>query len=147
MKPDHTHHTHPTNGRPADGRHAGETRSVAMIVLPSGHAVQVIGHAGSETCDHELYDCPACGSDLVEPTAWAQAPEGRWSLALRCPNCGRSESGTFSTDQVERLESHLDTGLAGMITDLQQLARANMAADAELFLNALHAGYVLPEDF
>ncbi len=128
-------------------QHAHQTDSVGIIVLPSGQAIRVIRRNAPEPCERELYDCPACGSDLVEPTRWAQAPAGQWSLALRCPNCGRCESGTFSAAQVERLEDHLDTGLGEMIADLQQLTRANMAADVDRFLEALKAGYILPEDF
>lgn len=128
-------------------QHPHQTDSVGIIVLPSGQAIRVIRHGAAEPCERDLYDCRACGSDLVEPTEWVQVPGGQWSLALRCPNCGRCESGTFSAAQVERLEDHLDNGLGEMITDLQQLTRANMAADVDRFLGALEAGYILPEDF
>ena len=128
-------------------QHAHQTDSVGIIILPSGQAIRVIRHGAPEPCERDLCDCRACGSDLVEPTEWAPVPGGQWLLALRCPNCGRCESGTFSAAQVERLEDHLDNGLGEMITDLQQLARANMAADVDRFLGALEAGYILPEDF
>jgi hypothetical protein len=79
--------------------------------------------------------------------AWSETADSRWDLVLECPNCGRSESGTFTRLQVEKLEDHLDEGLTEMIADLQRLTQANMAADVDRFVSALDAGFILPEDF
>ncbi len=122
-------------------------QSVRQVVLPSGRMIEVVHFHDTATDSRVLSDCPACGSDLVQPLAWSQAADGRWNLLLECPNCRRSEAGTFARTQVERLEDHLDEGLTTMITDLQQMAQANLIADIERFTRALQADQILPEDF
>lgn len=124
------------------GKHA-----VRRIVLPSGRTIEVIRFQDADAERRELHACPGCNSDLVQPMAWSETTDGRWDLVLECPNCGRSESGTFTRLQVERLEDHLDEGLTEMIADLQRLTQANMAADVDRFVAALDAGLILPEDF
>lgn len=124
------------------GNHA-----VRRIVLPSGRTIEVIRFNDVDAEQRELHVCPSCESDLVQPMAWSETADGRWDLRLECPNCGRSESGTFTRLQVEKLEDHLDEGLTEMIADLQRLTQANMAADVERFAGALAAGLILPEDF
>jgi hypothetical protein len=124
------------------GKHA-----VRRIVLPSGRTIEVIRFHDGDAEQRELHSCPGCRSDLVQPMAWSETPDGRWDLMLECPNCGRSESGTFTRLQVERLEDHLDEGLTEMIADLQRLTQANMAADVDRFVAALDANFILPEDF
>jgi ribosomal protein L37AE/L43A len=121
--------------------------AVRRIVLPSGRTIEVIRFKDVDADRRELHVCPSCESDLVQPMAWSETPDGRWDLALECPNCGRSESGTFTRLQVEKLEDHLDEGLTEMIADLQRLTQANMAADVDRFVAALDAGFILPEDF
>lgn len=124
------------------GKHA-----VRRIVLPSGRTIEVIRFHEVDAERRELQTCTGCKSDLVQPMAWSETPDGRWDLVLECPNCGCSESGTFTRLQVERLEDHLDEGLTEMIADLQRLTQANMAADVDRFVSALDAGFILPEDF
>ena len=124
------------------GKHA-----VRRIVLPSGRTIEVIRFNDANVDGRELHACQGCGSDLVQPIAWSETPDGRWDLMLECPNCGRSETGTFTRLQVERLEDHLDEGLTEMIADLQRLTQANMAADVDRFVSALDSGLILPEDF
>jgi hypothetical protein len=121
--------------------------AVRRIVLPSGRTIEVIRFNDADTDRRELNICTGCQSDLVQPMAWSETSDGRWDLMLECPNCGRSESGTFTRLQVEKLEDHLDEGLTEMIADLQRLTQANMAADVDRFVLALDAGFILPEDF
>jgi hypothetical protein len=122
-------------------------QAVRRIVLPSGRTVEVIRFTDVDDERRELHLCRSCESELVQPVNWSETADGRWDLILECPNCGRTESGTFTRLQVERLEDHLDEGLTEMIADLQRLTRANMAADVDRFVAALDAGLILPEDF
>ncbi len=125
-----------------------ENRAIRRIVLPSGRAIEVIRFNNRADEDRrELQVCPRCGSDLVQPLSWSETADGRWNLMLECPNCGHCESGSFARRQVERLEDHLDQGLTEMISDLQRLTKANMAADVDRFVAALDSGLILPEDF
>jgi hypothetical protein len=122
-------------------------QAVRRILLPSGRTIEVIRFNDVDAERRELHLCHSCESDLVQPVNWSETADGRWDLILECPNCGRTESGTFTRLQVERLEDHLDEGLTEMIADLQRLTQANMAADVDRFVAALDAGLILPEDF
>jgi hypothetical protein len=124
-----------------------ENHTVRRIVLPSGRAIEVVRFHEADGDVRDLHVCPACVSDLVQPISWSETVDGNWDLLLECPNCGRSESGTFTQLQVERLEDRLDEGLTDMITDLHKLTQANMTADVERFVSALDTGLILPEDF
>ena len=124
------------------GRH-----SVRRIVLPSGRCIEVVRFHEDEHRTRDLHVCAECESPLVQPIAWAEASGQRWDLTLACPNCGWSETGTFSRAQIDRLEEHLDDGLAEMLDDLQRLTQANMTLELERFSAALQADLILPEDF
>jgi len=119
--------------------------AVRKIVLPSGRQIEIVTFSDDNV--RQLNLCLHCGSDLVQPVAWSETGDGRWDLLLECPNCTRSESGTFSRLQVEQLEERLDEGLAAMLTDLQRLSQANMSSDVDRFVAALNADMILPEDF
>jgi hypothetical protein len=121
--------------------------TIRRIVLPSGRSIEVIRFNEENAATRELHICPSCVSDLVQPLSWAETADARWRLTLECPNCGWTEHGTYERTQVERLEDRLDEGLADMISDLQRLTQANMAADVDRFIGALEADLILPEDF
>ncbi len=124
-----------------------EDHGVKRILLPSGRSIEVVRFGETAKPARQLHLCPGCASDLVQPVAWSEQPESRWQLTLECPNCGRTEEGTFDRAQVESLEDRLDDGLCKMITDLQRLVHANMSDDVERFVTALNADQILPEDF
>ena len=104
-------------------------------------------HDTEEPTRHGLHVCADCRSDLVQPVAWAECSDDRWELTLHCPNCGWSADGVYARDDVDQLEEKLDEGLADMLRDLQRLTQANMAEEIDRFVSALHADYILPEDF
>ena len=97
--------------------------------------------------DTALHVCPSCASGLVYPTEWAESGRTHWSVFLRCPNCEWRGSGLYEQSEVERFDDELERGTAALTRDLRQLTRANMEDDVERFIVALHAEYVLPEDF
>lgn len=127
--------------------HSDQNHTVRRIVLPSGRSIEVIRFNEVAPSVRELHICPDCQSELVQPLSWSESAEGRWELTLECPNCGWWESGVYDRAQVERLEDRLDEGLADMISDLQRLTQANMAADVDRFIAALEADLIIPEDF
>jgi hypothetical protein len=127
--------------------HRDHHHTVRRIVLPSGRSIEVIRFNDAEPAVRELWVCPTCQSDLVQPLEWSECEAGRWELSLECPNCWRGEAGVYEREQVERLEDKLDEGLADMIGDLKRLSQANMAADVDRFTAALQADLILPEDF
>jgi hypothetical protein len=121
--------------------------SVRRIVLPSGRTIEVVRFHETEESTKGLHICPDCCSDLVQPVAWAEAPDEHWELTLECPNCGWITDGVYEREDVDRLEERLDEGLADMLRDLQRLTQANMAEQIDRFVAALHADLIVPEDF
>ena len=94
-----------------------------------------------------LHECLECDSDLVYPVDWTEAGSERWTVSLRCPNCEGVTTGTYGQDQVDAFDVELDAGVEALVRDLNELTRANMAADVERLVAAIHADAVLPEDF
>ena len=129
---------------------------VRRVVLPSGKTIEVVyieeQHLasfapleGEQATD--LHICSACDSELVYPTEWEEAGPTHWEVALRCPNCEWSGTGTFEQDVVERFDEELDRGTEALVRDLKRLMQANMEEDVERFVSALHDDHIVPEDF
>ena len=95
----------------------------------------------------DLHICPACASELVQPTDWAPAAGRRWLVDLRCPDCEWRGGGTYSQSIVDRFDEVLDDGTDAVLSDLTTLSRANMEDHVEKFVAALQADKILPEDF
>jgi hypothetical protein len=122
--------------------------SVRRILLPSGRSIEVLTfEETAERAPRSLHICPECESDLVQPVEWSEAPQQRWQLVLRCPNCDWLTDGVFEQAQVDQLEDRLDQGLSEMLRDLRRLTQANMAEEIDRFAAALQTDLVLPEDF
>jgi RNase P subunit RPR2 len=123
-------------------------RYVRKVTLPSGKTIEVISFdedlAPAQT---DLHVCPDCDSQLVYPVAWEEAARSRWQVSLRCPNCEWTLTDTFGEELIQRFDEMLDRGTEALVDDLRTLSRANMEHDVERFIAALHAEYVLPEDF
>src|SRR6202020_374289 len=108
------------------------------IVPPSGRSIEVVRFGEGNHATRGLHVCPDCGSELVQPIDWSEAPEDCWNLILNLPNCDWYIEGLYTADQVRELEDRLDEGLADMLRDLQRLTQANMADQIDRFVTALH---------
>jgi len=97
--------------------------------------------------DEDLHICPGCGSNLVHPVDWAPAAGRRWSVDLRCPECEWTGAGTYSQAVVDRYDEVLDDGTEAILEDLRVLSQANMQEHVDVFVAALEADQILPEDF
>jgi hypothetical protein len=127
---------------------ADHKRYVRKVTLPSGKTIEVISFDDDlAPAQRDLHVCPECDSQLVYPVAWEEAEASRWEVSLRCPNCEWALTDIFEEDLIQRFDETLDRGTEALVSDLRTLARANMEADVERFVDALHAEYVLPEDF
>jgi hypothetical protein len=105
---------------------------------------------GSAAPPHPTDDmtiCPCCGRDFVYPVDWAPAGKHRWSVALRCPECEWVGGGVYDQQLVDRFDDALDTSMQSILHDLEVLTRANMQERIEVFVEALQADLILPEDF
>ncbi len=78
---------------------------------------------------------------------WEPAGRHGWSISLRCPECEWRDEGVFSQEIADRFDDALDASTQTVLEDYQSLVRANMENDVKLFLKALEADLILPEDF
>jgi len=120
---------------------------VRRVILPSGKTIDVVSFDDLAPAGEDLHVCPNCSSELVYPIAWEEADRASWEVTLRCPNCEWSVIGIFEDETIQRFDDTLDRGTEALVSDLRQLARANMEEAVERFSAALYAGHVLPEDF
>lgn len=125
------------------------SHQVKRVVLPSGKTIEVVYFKDSADSEPEqdLHLCLACGSHLVYPTAWDEAGQESWRVALRCPECESVREGVFSQATVDAFDEELELGTDALTADLRSLCRANMSEEIERFAAALEAGAILPEDF
>jgi hypothetical protein len=126
---------------------------IKSIILPSGRRVDVVSYvqesASSKGCRHgsALANCPACGHDRVQPTHWSEVGTSHWRVNLRCPDCEERREAIFGQTELDAFDVALDEGTRSVCSDLDLLARANMADDIDRFTKALNAGHIAPEDF
>lgn len=125
---------------------------IKKIILPSGKSVEIVYFHAEEGVLHDETDvhlevCPECTGSLVYPVSWKETEEDCWEIDLRCPNCEWSERGVYRHSDVERFDEVLNRGTDRLIDDLEHLTKANMEADIETFIDALHSDQITPFDF
>lgn len=94
-----------------------------------------------------LHRCPECRGQLVYPLAAEETTYDSWLVTLRCPSCERLEIGVFAREAIDAFDVELDRGTEALVDDLEQLTRANLAEEIDLFAAALEADAILPMDF
>lgn len=137
-----------------------QSHYVKKVQLPSGKTIEVVYFKDADTLpeplssfgpavepDQELHVCAECSSDLVYPVSWEEADQDSWLVELRCPECEHAREGVFGQATVDSFDERLDMGTSSLTADLRRLTRANMAAEADLFVAALESDAILPEDF
>jgi hypothetical protein len=95
----------------------------------------------------DLCICPECNRDLVYPVEWEISSDTHWEVELRCPNCEWSKVDEFDQPTVDKLDEKLDIGTEILIRDLKRLQQSNRENEIEIFVRALGANAILPEDF
>jgi hypothetical protein len=126
---------HPSAAPPAE---------VAPAAELSAPAVEPVS---SRVAERDLHLCTDCSSDLVYPVQWEEADESHWHIALRCPNCERTEEGVFGQTQCDRFDDELERGTDALTRDYKRLMTANLAEEIDRFASALGSDAILPEDF
>jgi hypothetical protein len=92
------------------------------------------------------HTCASCARSFVYPEFGV--PDGdRWRVLLRCQSCGWSGERILDEEGLEKFERELDDERAQIEADLHRLTEHNMREYCELFVTALEADAVLPEDF
>lgn len=125
------------------------------VQLPGGKQIDVVyrdhrrapvAPSGSGAGD-PLHVCFHCAGELVYPLDWAEEGPRRWRIVLRCPECEARREGVFEQAAVEQLDEELDLAAGALLSDLKQLAQANMEEEVEFFIRALDADLIVPSDF
>ena len=95
-----------------------------------------------------LHVCPACESDLVQPTCWEQAEErGHWRLWRRCPECEWHCDAIHGEREIDAYDEALDLGTLALSEVLKALEQENMQYIVETFTAALGADLITADDF
>jgi hypothetical protein len=127
------------------GEAAGEGQEVEAPAEPAEFSHVDVTTAEADVL--ELHVCPACEGDLVYPVSWEERDDDSWSIERRCPNCEWRHVGEFSQDEVEVFDDALNDGTEDLLITLRNFARANMEADVERLIAAIHADLIEPMDF
>jgi hypothetical protein len=114
------------------------------VVLPSGRTVEI---GESRDLCRDLHVCPECRSELVDLVEWEDVGAPAWRVVLRCPECETCRQGVLSEAPVDALVGELRRGRDALARDYELMWRANMSAEIDRFVTALHADGLLPEDF
>ena len=95
-----------------------------------------------------LHICPACGSVLVQPTAWeAQDDRSGWMVSRRCPECEWSGQSVHNETEIDAYDEQLDLGSQELADELRSLEHANMSQLAQSFIVALDRDLIGADDF
>jgi hypothetical protein len=95
-----------------------------------------------------LHICPACSSDLVQPTCWEQAGDrGHWRLWRRCPECEWQSNAVHGEREIDAYDEALDLGTLALSEVLKALEQENMQFIVETFTAALGADLITADDF
>jgi hypothetical protein len=129
----------------ADGQTANDRNRSGKLAASDFRSSSRAGRSGPRT--GALHVCPSCSSELVYPVDWSPADRTSWSVDLRCPDCEWRGGGVYRQQVVDAFDEELDRGTERLLDDLRLLARANMEDQVESFIVALHANWILPEDF
>lgn len=133
---------------------------VRKVVLPSGKTIEVVYFEEQITApkappaptedhlrDGDLHVCGSCHGKFVQPLEWSEASSCHWEITLRCPDCGWIGTGVFAQEAVDRFDRELDHGMEALTADLEQVTATNMLEEIERFAAALHADFIVADDF
>ena len=95
----------------------------------------------------DLSECPHCRSPYVQAADWKALPNGRVSVALRCPECLAWMSGTFTWEHARRLDSDLADGRAELRAAYRRTVQRNMQQALGAFASALELDLIGADDF
>jgi hypothetical protein len=95
-----------------------------------------------------LHVCPACGSELVQPTGWRQdGDHGRWRVWRRCPECEWAGESIHGARAIDAFDERLELGSVELAESLRALELANMGEMAESFIRAIGCDLITADDF
>ena len=96
----------------------------------------------------DLRLCPTCRRPFVAPReVLASHADGNHVVELACANCGWWAIQLHAGTGLSALDQALDRDSAQIEAAAEALAMSLELERIDRFAQALHAGYILPEDF
>jgi hypothetical protein len=94
-----------------------------------------------------LQICPRCHAGFVHPVDWCEADDEHWWMLLRCGECTAEREVTIGDDIAKRYGEDLDVAQREIDRAAQRLDLDRMAAETEIFVQALERDLVDAGDF
>ena len=99
------------------------------------------------TSEIGLEECRPCGGDMVTPIEWHEVDAKRWSLHLRCGQCGSSREAVASNAEVAEYEGALNAHQLAIERAAAEIAALRMSDEVECFVEALRRDLIDADDF
>jgi hypothetical protein len=94
-----------------------------------------------------LHECPECRSDMVCPVRWHAVDDTRWSMDLRCGECGLERKVVATNAQAADFDGALNERQRKLERALQRLEARRMEAEIDAFVEALDRDLIDAADF
>ena len=94
-----------------------------------------------------LQVCPLCHASFVHPVDWCEADGEHWWMLLRCGECAAECEVTIADDVAKRYGDELDAAEREIDLAARRLDHERMAAETEIFAQALERDLVDAGDF
>ena len=100
------------------------------------------------TTTTKLHVCTDCREPFVSAVSVLDVVDGeRCVVELHCANCGETRIGVHGDDELAELDHDLEAAYATLASAVELFEALDEWERAERFVEALHAGHVMPEDF
>ena len=94
-----------------------------------------------------LQVCTVCHESFVHPVDWCEADSERWWMLLRCGACAAEREVTVADDVAKSYGEDLDAAQREIDQAVQRLDGERMAAETEIFVQALERDLIDAADF
>jgi hypothetical protein len=94
-----------------------------------------------------LQVCPACRASFVHPVARSRLDAWRWSIALRCGECGHAREVVVADEVAARYEDDLRDAARAIARAVADADLKRLEREVEAFAAALDRGLIDAADF
>src|SRR5215208_114766 len=94
-----------------------------------------------------LVQCTRCRADMVWPIDWDEIDDERWSMRLRCGQCGFARTAIATNAEADEFDHALDRQCVAIERTLAQVERERLALETDRFAEALRRDLIDVTDF